>query len=768
MTVRLLLGTLVCLTVLAGCKSDDSVSEVPTARSALNQWQMHVVDSATPWQAIFIDHGDIDGDGLTDIVAGGWWYKNPGILGATWDRIDLGGNLSNMAYVRDMDGDGHIDVLATNGRFRGNQFYWGENDGSGAFTEISIGTTGVAANAFLQGVAGSPPSDDGGPLEIFLSWQGGERGNSNVQSWTVPANPANEPWVWNEVHPSSCGEGLSAGDIDGDGDFDIAQGLQWLRNDGDGKWTMFPQAKVGLENGEPDRNRLGDLDGDGDLDVVVGFSHFKGEAADLIWLENPDANPTRDWPVHVISSDAWGGYSVQLADFDRDEDLDVVLGEHRGKTRMFVYENDGAGQSWIRHAIDPGVPGVDHHDGPSVVDIDGDGDLDILSLGWDNDKVLIFENRTYFDGGLNFEHVAIDKESGGRSAIGDVDGDGFNDIVLHTWASARGRGNDGRISWYRFPDWRRYSIVNNANIFGDSIIATDLDGDGDNDLVTSTGNDNEASLVWYENLGGGTASGWKEHELATVEGKSKIKNIAVHDMDRDGKHDVVVRTTHKFVVYFQEARDSWAEYKTDNPEREGMAIGDLDGDGDYDVVMNGFWLENPKHPRSDTWDRHDIDPMWYSDDTNGWQDHSVMSDVKDLNNDGHVDVILSQSEKTGFPVVWYESENPQGGPSAWKKHQIGTVDFCHTLCGADMDLDGDVDIVAANLIRQKNPEILIFVNNGKGLSWNEHLLAGASAYKAITGDIDNDGDIDVVTARSWDTGPLQLWRNEAAPGVPPR
>jgi len=361
--------------------------------------------------------------------------------------------------------------------------------------------------------------------------------------------------------------------------------------------------------------------------------------------------------------------------------------------------------------------------------------------------------------GMDFEHVVIDKNVGGRTAIGDINGDGFNDIVVHTWSSDRGKQNDGKIGWYRYPQWQRYSIIDSGHIFGDGVLVVDLDADGDNDVVTAKGSDNEASVFWYQNPGGNNTSGWKEHKLATVEVGSEVKDVEVHDMDHDGKPDVVVRTKHKFAVYFQLSPDSWIEKKTDNAEREGMTIGDVDGDGDYDVVMNGFWLENPKHPRKDTWKRYDIDPMWYKDITGGWQDHSVMADVKDMNNDGKADIIFSHSEKTGFTVTWYESVNPKGGPDAWTKHKVGIIDYCHSLRGDDVDLDGDIDIVAATLIRKKSPEICMFINKGEGLAWQKMLLAKKSAYKAKTGDIDNDGDIDIVTARSWDLGPLQLWRN---------
>ena len=62
-------------------------------------------------------------------------------------------------------------------------------------------------------------------------------------------------------------------------------------------------------------------------------------------------------------------------------------------------------------------------------------------------------------GAVDFEHVIIDENIGGRTAIGDIDGDGFNDIIVHTWSSGRGKQNDGKIGWYKYPDWRRYSIL---------------------------------------------------------------------------------------------------------------------------------------------------------------------------------------------------------------------------------------------------------------------------------------------------------------------
>jgi hypothetical protein len=88
--------------------------------------------------------------------------------------------------------------------------------------------------------------------------------------------------------------------------------------------------------------------------------------------------------------------SLDLADMDRDGDIDVVVGEHNpndpASAKLIIFENtDGAGGTWSQHIV---YTGDEHHDGAQIVDLDNDGDLDIISIGWNNSKVVWYENTS--------------------------------------------------------------------------------------------------------------------------------------------------------------------------------------------------------------------------------------------------------------------------------------------------------------------------------------------------------------------------------------
>jgi hypothetical protein len=223
-------------------------------------------------------------------------------------------------------------------------------------------------------------------VSIALSWH---KAGAGIQLLTAPRKLESESWTWKRILTESQDEDVTAADIDRDGDQDLLLGTWWLRNDGAGSWMKFVLNPV---KGDPDRNRLADINNDGRLDAVVGFEaiNIPGKIA---WYEQPE-NPTGAWSEH-LAGEIVGPMSLDVQDMDGDLDLDIVAGEHNYKqpetAALWVLENvDGQGKIWKKHRVSVGD---EHHDGARVVDIDDDGDFDIISLGWSHPRVLVYENK---------------------------------------------------------------------------------------------------------------------------------------------------------------------------------------------------------------------------------------------------------------------------------------------------------------------------------------------------------------------------------------
>ncbi|MGW8179934.1 MAG: FG-GAP repeat domain-containing protein, partial [bacterium] len=350
---------------------------------ALNRWRRHVVDAERPHRAVWIRSADLDGDGLKDIATGAWWYKNPGRLSNTWTRRTIGQPLQNTSILYDFNWDGHYDVLGrpATGSDADPNFLLARNRGEGTFAVLK--TPGQAQGDFEQGIVVGP-LEPGHEYQVALSWHKADQG---IQLLTPPADPFTANWNWKKISEFSQDEALSAGDIDRDGDRDLLLGTRWLRND----VTDWSLQMVNPAEGDPDRNALVDMNDDGLLDAVVGFEAIN-KPGKLAWYEQPgDLN--EPWVEHVVGTPV-GPMSLSVADLDDDQDPDLVVGEHNyeepATAKLIIFENkDGHGLQWLQHVV---FTGDEHHDGAVTVDIDSDGDWDIISIGWSHLNVVLYEN----------------------------------------------------------------------------------------------------------------------------------------------------------------------------------------------------------------------------------------------------------------------------------------------------------------------------------------------------------------------------------------
>jgi FG-GAP-like repeat/FG-GAP repeat len=338
--------------------------------------------------------GDLNRDGHPDIVYGAYWFAGPDFTPRAFRPNHLAQEYmrANSDHIYDVDKDGWPDVIA--GGWGEDGIYWYKNPGNSAKEQGKPWDMHLPWQArllartrgYMEMFALHDFDNDGAPELYSASY----RKNYPLEVWRFTKGadgaPMLRPFV---LGAEGGGHGYAFGDVNGDGREDVLCEVGWYeRPAGDpfaGPWkfhgeTALPHPSCPFV--------VKDLNSDGRLDIIFGRGHDVG----LYWWEQqaPKADGTTVWKQHVIDESWTQAHAISLADLDGDGQEELIAGKciwaHDGgdpgaadPPAIYYYSWNRSAAKFTRHAIAAPGEGIALGRQYSVVDLNGDGRLDLTA-----------------------------------------------------------------------------------------------------------------------------------------------------------------------------------------------------------------------------------------------------------------------------------------------------------------------------------------------------------------------------------------------------
>lgn len=631
-----------------------------------------------------LDVGDVDGDGTTDFA-----YSAGDSSGGD-DRIGVVLNRSSAFQVPidntldqplcitlfDPDNDGDLDAASCGFGSGQVSLHINQSDGE-TWINGQIATPGGAP---VDAVATDVDLDGDQDLVIVtftkLVWLENNLNEAST-SWLVHDIDSNVP----------AGAAVDTGDIDGDGQDEIVLGAVntpllafydrplVITN----AWT---QSEIQSSYAVADVD-LRDVDQDGDLDVLATRWNPNG---DLRYWQN-------DGSGSFIEQDLGGDYqtprATATADFDLDGDLDFAIAGGNSDV-VETIENLTIRSSVRFEDAEGDLRGPTAPIAFGLTDLDGDGDIDIVS--YDSDERLRYRDNIN-DPGTLLQSTSAALNDPQAFALADMDNDGDVDVVL---------GLDDGLEWLEnngFGNQFSRNTLNNSSNDIDDVLVIDFNLDGDIDVVgfDSAAND----LYWWRNLGDGT-SFFRNTIRSPV---SSYRAISAGDIDGDGRPELILASDSSVKALTRIADTAFSEELIWPLDVEHVVAGDFDLDGDTDVIG--------QRGQSIYLYKNNGDDAWISIATSFEDDIQTLQAI-DIDRDGDMDIF---GGRVGG-AVWLENKRGVLAPVA---RDLGGMES-DLLEFGDIDLDGDMDFIGVEV--------------GGALQWVETVRGQIRVEPARPADVD--------------------------------
>ncbi len=693
------------------------------------QFQAHTVTENTNNTILDVKKsisGDIDNDGDNDIVVytesgevltlfnnGNGQFSNPVSVLKTYHITDI--------VLADIDSDGHLDlgVYTTDRKHIYGSISLYSNFGQGNFT---------SDYTFHDSIGDDDPVDSSGNFPIF-----------DIDMKMVFA------------------------DINNDGYNDLITKLGIYINDG-----LIPQSHgIHYVNHYSHyyKNILkGDINNDGKIDLLVYRNDY------IAWLENPgNITPISsfyDFNEHTLNFNSGVLFkTAKLYDMDNDNDLDLIVSYiDNGTSKILWKENDGNGNFTTDHIIDNN----NFADSIWITDTNGDNQKDlIVKTGF---TIKYYLNSTQ---GTGFTEHFIVNDSISAIDVNDYNNDTYPDIFYFN--------NQTQTS---------YVLLNNGNGFDNPTQVTQTGYNASDIAVADTNNDNQNELIFASKLPAkisrftNLSQTPQEH---IINDTIPTKLLAVADFDND--NDIDIFSASNGILLANNNNNflpSTSLYNGDDYHYAGII--DFNNDNVMDILLSSYYMvdalfKNGQNYQLDTFtpyvacnnsERDFSKPIIFDINNDGVNDfifynnwtktlaifyydnnyynsnfinftgynwgHVYDMEKIDINNDGLKDIIIAT--QAGI----FTLEN-QGNFNFVYAHNISHRIFYH-LKTADLDDDGDIDIIAAG---DQIPKLGWLENNGTGSFNNIHAIGNSNdeITKIIATDYDGDGDTDIFATSDY-------------------